>query len=65
MLLENSGYSTKMFEFVPTEHTPKNNLLVAIKQAPNSREVNNIEAVEQLMSAFEVSGQRLYHLLQE
>ena len=32
MLLERSGYTTKLFEFVATEHTPKNNMIVATLQ---------------------------------
>ena len=31
ILLERSGYTTKMLEFVPTEHTPKNNMLIGTK----------------------------------
>jgi SAM-dependent methyltransferase len=31
LLLERSGYSTKLFEFVAVEHTPKNNMLVGTK----------------------------------
>ncbi len=31
LLLERSGYATKLFEFVSTEHTPKNNMLVATR----------------------------------
>ena len=32
LLLEKSGYSTKLFEFISTEHTPKNNMIVGTKQ---------------------------------
>jgi len=32
LLLERSGYSTKLFEFVAVEHTPKNNMLVGTKR---------------------------------
>ncbi len=31
LLLEREGYSTKLFEFVSTEHTPKNNMLVGTR----------------------------------
>ena len=31
LLLERSGYSTKLFEFVSIEHTPKNNMLVGTR----------------------------------
>ncbi|MBK9155238.1 MAG: SAM-dependent methyltransferase [Chloracidobacterium sp.] len=39
MLLEAHGYKTKMFEFVATEHTPKNNLIVATRREDNGEEV--------------------------
>lgn len=31
LLLERSGYSTKLFEFISTEHTPKNNMLIGTR----------------------------------
>ena len=31
LLLEREGYTTKLFEFVSTEHTPKNNMLVGTR----------------------------------
>ncbi len=37
LLLERSGYATKLFEFVSTEHTPKNNMLVGTRlQKPDN-----------------------------
>ncbi|MDB5612874.1 MAG: SAM-dependent methyltransferase [Devosia sp.] len=42
LLLELSGYKTKVFEFVSDAHTPKNNLIVAEKDA---RTVRDREAV--------------------
>lgn len=38
LLLEASGYRTKVFEFVSDAHTPKNNLIVAQKGNAGSRE---------------------------
>ncbi|MDV3250440.1 SAM-dependent methyltransferase [Devosia sp. BK] len=38
LLLEASGYRTKVFEFVSDAHTPKNNLIVAQKGKAGSRE---------------------------
>jgi hypothetical protein len=32
LMLEAFGYKTKVFEFIATEHTPKNVLIVGIKQ---------------------------------
>ena len=38
LLLELSGYRTKVFEFVSDAHTPKNNLIVAEKDARTGRD---------------------------
>lgn len=38
LLLEASGYRTKVFEFVSDAHTPKNNLIVAQKGSAGSRQ---------------------------
>lgn len=38
LLLEASGYRTKVFEFVSDAHTPKNNLIVAQRGGAGSRE---------------------------
>ena len=49
LLLERSGYSTKLFEFVSTEHTPKNNMLVGtrlkrpIDTEPFDRQITEIK----------------------
>ncbi len=49
LLLERSGYATKLFEFVSTEHTPKNNMLVgtrlknAAKAEPFERQIDEIK----------------------
>ncbi|MBK8466453.1 MAG: SAM-dependent methyltransferase [Chloracidobacterium sp.] len=51
LLLERSGYATKLFEFVSVEHTPKNNMLVATRLAkPLSperfdRQINEIKTL--------------------
>ncbi len=64
MLLERSGYSTKVFEFVPIEHTPKNNMIVATrnhgKRSETTRLQDQIEAVKALYS---IREQRLENLL--
>src|SRR5204863_4515456 len=33
LLLERSGYATKLFEFISVEHTPNNNMLVGRRHA--------------------------------
>ena len=50
LLLEREGYSTKLFEFIAVEHTPKNNMLVGtrLKKASNAarfqHEIDDIKA---------------------
>lgn len=48
LLLEASGYRTKIFEFVSDAHTPKNNLIVAQKGGAESRQaaLDQIAAVK-------------------
>lgn len=41
LLLEKSGYSTKVFEFISTEHTPKNNMIVG-------RLTDNVDALGEI-----------------
>ncbi len=49
LLLEKCGYTTKLFEFIATEHTPKNNMIVgklSRKKTPNinfDQEINDIK----------------------
>ena len=59
LLLERSGYSTKLFEFVATEHTPKNNMLVGtrLKKSPD-RETFDLQ-IAQIKSVY---GIRQHHL---
>ncbi len=65
LLLERSGYATKLFEFVPTEHTPKNNMIVGTRlssQPDQQRFDDEIRSVKQL---FGIEEQRLEKLLSE
>lgn len=65
MLLELKGYKTKMFEFVATEHTPKNNLLVATKQY-QAKDVETInKQIDDIRTAFGIDSQRLLSLIGE
>ncbi|KKB10387.1 hypothetical protein VE26_08945 [Devosia chinhatensis] len=50
LILEASGYRTKVFEFVSDAHTPKNNLIVAQKGGAGSRQaaLDRIAAVKTL-----------------
>ena len=63
LLLERSGYNTKVFEFVSPEHTPKNNMIAAVKAArPVDRDRLNAEIVA-VKSLYSIERQRLEHLL--
>ena len=53
LLLEKSGYSTKLFEFVSVEHTPKNNMLIGTrltKPMSSERFDRQIQAIKSLYS---------------
>lgn len=59
LLLERSGYSTKLFEFVSTEHTPKNNMLVGTRlKRPTDAETFD----RQIAEVKRVFGIREHHL---
>ena len=63
LLLEREGYKTKMFEFVSTEHTPKNNMLVATRsKQPTDSEKIQLQ-IDDLKREFGVGSQRLDSLL--
>ena len=64
MLLERSGYETRVFEFVPTEHTPKNNMIAAIRRPSRSPGSGSIQRRINAVKAFYgITDQRLENLL--
>jgi len=63
MLLESKGYKTKMFEFVATEHTPKNNLLVATKQDQAKDGETIKKQINDIRTEFGIDHQKLADLL--
>jgi SAM-dependent methyltransferase len=65
LLLERSGYATKVFEFVSTEHTPKNNLIVGTKRSkPIDTNVIGRQIIK-IKDFYGVREQRLEKLLNE
>ena len=65
LLLEIHGYSVRIAEFVPIEHTPKNSLIIAVR-SPRQKESEREEARKKLSALKEfygVEGQRLEVLL--
>jgi hypothetical protein len=69
LLLEANGYKTKMFEFVSTEHTPKNNMLVATRvnspHASKGSTNKKMTEVNAIMSEFGIKNQHLFALLNQ
>jgi hypothetical protein len=64
MLLERSGYSTKLFEFVPSEHTPKNNMLVGTRLSRPANPSDVDEKIIQIKDLYGITEQRLETLLE-
>ena len=56
LLLEREGYQTKVFEFIGTEHTPKNVMITAAKAKPRTSAQQEIDQLKQLF------GIRNHHL---
>jgi len=63
LLLEREGYKTKLFEFVSTEHTPKNNMLVATRTNRQPERENIQRQIDGLKIEFGLESQRLDALL--
>ncbi len=64
ILLEKSGYQAKLFEFVSTEHTPKNNMIVGTlhkKETDTEKLAAEIKAIKDF---YGIKEQRLENLLQ-
>ncbi len=63
LLLEKSGYATKLFEFVSTEHTPKNNMIVGTKQnrKPETEKID--EQIKSIKDFYGIKEQKLENLL--
>jgi hypothetical protein len=59
MLLERSGYATKVFEFVPTSHTPKNNMIAATlsSRSPSASDIQ--DRIEAVKAFYGITEQRL------
>jgi Methyltransferase domain len=46
LLMEAHGYRTKVFEFISTEHTPKNVMIVGIKSKAKKEALKQVEALK-------------------
>jgi SAM-dependent methyltransferase len=63
LLLEKSGYATRVFEFISTEHTPKNNMIVGTRQNKNSDAEKIGEQIKSIKDFYSIKEQRLEKLL--
>lgn len=63
LMLEAYGYSTKVFEFISTEHTPKNVLIVGVKSGDLPVNQDKIEQIQALKKLFGVDFHFLEKLL--
>ena len=64
LLLERSGYSTRLFEFVPMEHTAKNIMLVGTRQSSPKSPEPIIDQIREIKAAYGIEHQRLETLLE-
>jgi hypothetical protein len=63
LLLEKSGYQTRVFEFISTEHTPKNNMIVGTR-TDNTTNAEKLEKeIKTIKEFYGINEQRLETLL--
>jgi SAM-dependent methyltransferase len=63
LLLEKSGYATKVFEFIATEHTPKNNMIVGTRQNARVDAEKYERQIADIKNFYGIERQRLESLL--
>lgn len=61
LILEREGYAARLFDFVPTEHTPKNTMLVGVFGNEGRAEI--ARQIDEIKQAFGINEQRLERLL--
>jgi len=61
LILELKGYKTKVLEFISTEHTSKNLLIVAIKNSESSSTTKTLEQIKLIKEEFGID----YHYLEK
>lgn len=63
LLLEEKGYTVQIFEFVPLEHTSKNTMILAVKEAGTPESTEARARIEEIKAFYGVKGQELERLL--
>ena len=62
LILESYGYKTNVFEFIPTEHTPKNIMIVGVKKKTKDTNKEKIlDRIKQIKSLYGIE----YHYLEK
>ena len=62
LLLERSGYATRIFEFIATEHTPKNNMIVGTRSGKTIDAEKLDEQLKSIKEFYGIKEQRLENL---
>ncbi|MDQ3129748.1 MAG: SAM-dependent methyltransferase [Acidobacteriota bacterium] len=63
LLLEKSGYQTRVFEFISTEHTPKNNMIVGTRNEKTADTKKLETEIKTIKEFYGIKEQRLEALL--
>ena len=63
LLLERQGYSTKLFEFISVEHTPKNNMLVGTRLGHPADPARFQSEIDAILDTYGIREQHLQKLL--
>ncbi|HRC15729.1 MAG TPA: SAM-dependent methyltransferase [Bacteroidia bacterium] len=65
LIMEAYGYKTKVFEFISTEHTPKNVLIVGIKTKQDDKKRKDIlEQIKNIKALFNIEYHQLEKLME-
>ena len=65
LLLERSGYSTKLLDFVPLEHTPKNLMIVGMRSTSTNRTSEIDNEIAEIKRFYSIEEQHLETLLSQ
>lgn len=63
LLMESAGYKTRVFEFIGTEHTPKNVMIVGVKTDHAGNKEEPLQKVKALKALFNIEQHYLEGLL--
>ncbi|HPH91976.1 MAG TPA: SAM-dependent methyltransferase [Ferruginibacter sp.] len=63
LLLEANGYKTKVFEFINTEHTPKNVMIVGVQSGSGQNKNEIFDKIKALKSLFNIQEHYLEKLI--